>query len=149
MGGGVPCGVPGQGWGTLCPGMEYPPMSRDVVTPPPPIGQQVEYLIRGGRYASWVHAGGLSCFYRSLPFPLSHIVQLQYWMNPSDFDRTQVKSLYSYLLQITLNPSNRSNIWYCKCTIDDRALECRGASKTMSVTAGSFRVSLVIEREAP
>ena len=38
---------PSQGWGT------YPP--------PPGIGQQMEYLICGGQYASCVHAGGLSC----------------------------------------------------------------------------------------
>ena len=44
---GVPkVGYP-QGWGT-------PP-------PPAPLGQQ-EYSLRGGRYASCVHAGGLSCF---------------------------------------------------------------------------------------
>ena len=30
-------------------------------TPSPHTGQQMEYLIRGGRYASCVHAGGLSC----------------------------------------------------------------------------------------
>ena len=29
--------------------------------PPPRIGQHMEYLIRCGRYASYVHAGGLSC----------------------------------------------------------------------------------------
>ena len=32
-------------------------------TPLPRIGQQMEYLIRGGRYASCVHAGGLSCLF--------------------------------------------------------------------------------------
>ena len=30
-------------------------------TYPPGIGQRIEYLIRRGRYASCVHAGGLSC----------------------------------------------------------------------------------------
>ena len=43
--------------------------ARDGVPPPPPIqrwgppkiGQQMEYVIRSGRYASCVHAGGLSC----------------------------------------------------------------------------------------
>ena len=34
------------------PGMGHPPI----------IGQQMEYLLRGGRYASCVYAGGLSCF---------------------------------------------------------------------------------------
>ena len=42
----------------------YPP-SRGTPgsgTPPPPgAGQHMEYLISGGRYASCVHAGGLSC----------------------------------------------------------------------------------------
>ena len=54
-------GYPSQGW--------VPPPSRDGIppiqrwgTPAPLIGQQMEYLIRGGRYASCVHAGGLSCF---------------------------------------------------------------------------------------
>ena len=36
------------------------PPSRDEV-PPLQLGQQKEYLLRGGRYASCVHAGGLSC----------------------------------------------------------------------------------------
>ena len=48
----------------------YPPPSRDGVpqpglmgVPPPPTGtgQQMEYLIRPGRSASCVYAGGLSC----------------------------------------------------------------------------------------
>ena len=43
--GGVPGVPPRQGWGTS-----------------PPLGQQKEYSLRGGRYASCVHAGGLSCF---------------------------------------------------------------------------------------
>ena len=33
------------------------------VSPHPPAGQQCEYVLRGGRYASCVHAGGLSCFF--------------------------------------------------------------------------------------
>ena len=40
--------------------MEYPPPL------PPPLReteQRSEYLLHGRRYASWVHAGGLSCFY--------------------------------------------------------------------------------------
>ena len=45
-------GVHSQGWDTPQPGMGYPPG----------IGQQREYLLRGGRYASCVHAGGLSCY---------------------------------------------------------------------------------------
>ena len=54
-------GVPhSQGWGTLPARMGLPP-------PPPRLGQQMEYLIRGGRYASCVHAGGLSCSRLILP----------------------------------------------------------------------------------
>ena len=41
--------------GVPCPGMGYPPR-------PPGIGQQMESLLRGERYASCVHAGGLSCY---------------------------------------------------------------------------------------
>ena len=58
-GGGVPSilewgNLPHLGWGIPPPGMGYPP-------PPPPLGQQRE-LQRGGRYASCVHAGGLSYY---------------------------------------------------------------------------------------
>ena len=54
---GVP---PIQGWGTPLArsGRGFPPPNGV----PPWIGQQMEYLIRRGRYASCVHAGGLSCF---------------------------------------------------------------------------------------
>ena len=45
-------GYPSQGWGN----------------PPPPIGQQMEYLICSSRNASCVHAGGLSCFILILIF---------------------------------------------------------------------------------
>ena len=62
---GVP---PGQGWGTSQQGgtslarMGYPPPAG--VPPPLPAstGQHMEYLIRRGRYAFCVHAGGL-CYY--------------------------------------------------------------------------------------
>ena len=62
--------VPGQvrlGGGIPQSGMGYPPSrdggyppSRDGV-PPPGIGQQMEHLISGMRYASCVNAGELSC----------------------------------------------------------------------------------------
>ena len=52
-------GYPGQAWGTLHPEMGYPPSVQG--WGPLRIGQQMEYLIRSGRYASCVHAGGLSC----------------------------------------------------------------------------------------
>ena len=54
---GVP--QPGPRWGVPPqPGMASPPAR---VLPPPGTGQQMQYLIRRGRYASCVHAGGLSC----------------------------------------------------------------------------------------
>ena len=82
-------GVPPQsGIGYISqPGMGYIPQARDGVPPvrngvyppardevppsqpdlgyPPRIGQQMEYLIRGRRYASCVHGGGLSCLEKS------------------------------------------------------------------------------------
>ena len=39
-----------------------PPPSGPAIGYPPPLGQQKEYLICRGRYASCLHAGGLSCF---------------------------------------------------------------------------------------
>ena len=70
-----PCpdeGTPARsGWGYPYPGMGYSTSqvrtgrgtpSRDLV-PPPGIGQQMEYLICGGQYASCGRAGGLSCVY--------------------------------------------------------------------------------------
>ena len=48
-------------WGVPQPGVS--PVQRWSTPPPPPrIRQQMEYLGCGGRYASCVHAGGLSCF---------------------------------------------------------------------------------------
>ena len=49
-------GTPWWGYPLPRPGMGYPPPPR------PGIGQQMEYLIHRGRYASCVHAGGFSCF---------------------------------------------------------------------------------------
>ena len=54
-----PCSHQVRTWGTLVWDV-VPPVSSDGV--PPRIGQQMQYLICGGRYASCVHAGGLSCF---------------------------------------------------------------------------------------
>ena len=61
-GGGLPCqgGYPGRypparsGWGGTLPG-GYPAGGGTQ------LGQLREYLLHGGRYASCVHAGGLSC----------------------------------------------------------------------------------------
>ena len=62
-------------WGTPQPGMGYPPVQIWMGYSPvqtwggisPPPGQETEqhseHLLRGGRYASCVHAGGLSCSY--------------------------------------------------------------------------------------
>ena len=53
--------------GTHQPGMGYPmagvqpPSPQHGVLPPPSTGQQMEYLIHRGRYASCVHAWGHSC----------------------------------------------------------------------------------------
>ena len=80
---GVPHPWPGHTWGTphldlasippnpRLDGGTPPPTGTDWVThppagvpsPPPGTGQQMEYLIRRGRYTSCVHAGGLSCFF--------------------------------------------------------------------------------------
>ena len=35
------------------------------------IGQQNEYSLHGGQYASCVHAGGLSCYFNKLPVALA------------------------------------------------------------------------------
>ena len=51
----VPPGVPGSGTPGGYP-VRYPPRGGTRV------GQQKEYSLHGGRYASCVHAGGLSCF---------------------------------------------------------------------------------------
>ena len=59
QGGTLPEGVPHLGspirpaWGATLPGV-------------PHFGKQMEYLIRLGRYASCVHAGGLSCLHHSM-----------------------------------------------------------------------------------
>ena len=50
-------------------GMGYPPWTWHGVTPPPETDQHSEHLLCGGRYASCVHAGGLSC-YKLLFVPL-------------------------------------------------------------------------------
>ena len=81
--GGVPCreGYPAGGpcWGVPCQGVPcldgvpwqggYPAGGYPGRVPPQPgqdgggtqVGQQKEYSIHGWRYASYVHAGGLSC----------------------------------------------------------------------------------------
>ena len=70
--GGVPGPPPPPRGGTR---VRYPPPPGGVPGPPPPgvpgsgtppgggtrVGQQKEYSLHGGRYASCVHAGGLSC----------------------------------------------------------------------------------------
>ena len=58
---------PGMGYPLLRPGMGYPPHLEWGTPPdmgqgtPPQTGQHSEHLLRGGRYASCVNAGGLSC----------------------------------------------------------------------------------------
>ena len=55
--GGVPCqgGYPARGGGTLLGGVPCRGGGTQV-------GQQKEYSLHGGRYASSVHTGGLSCY---------------------------------------------------------------------------------------
>ena len=62
--GGYLTGYPPEGGG-----LGTPPGGRGYLTGTPPggvpgtqVGQQKEYSLHGGRYASCVHAGGLSCF---------------------------------------------------------------------------------------
>ena len=58
--GGTPSSL---GWGGG--GVVTPARSRwgGTLGTPPPLGQQKEYSLRGGRYASCVHAEGLSCHF--------------------------------------------------------------------------------------
>ena len=58
--GGVPCQGGYPAGGTLLGGEFYPARGGTQ------LGQQKEYSLHGGRYASCVHAGGLSCFNRCL-----------------------------------------------------------------------------------
>ena len=59
MVGGVPWVSPGQGSGPPHPRLDGVPPGRGYPRPPG-TGQQMQYLTRRGRYASCVHAGGLS-----------------------------------------------------------------------------------------
>ena len=43
------------------------------------LGQQKEYLLRGGQYASCVHAGGLSCFTYSFEFFFGRVQYSPRW----------------------------------------------------------------------
>ena len=67
LAGGTPClGYPPLLPGRGAPAQGTPPPTWQGVpaqgTPPPQQEQHSVYLLRGGRYASCVHAGGLSCF---------------------------------------------------------------------------------------
>ena len=57
-----PGGVPGSGTPPGVPRSGYPPRGGYLTR----VGQQKEYSLHGGRYASCVHAGGLSCVLLSL-----------------------------------------------------------------------------------
>ena len=52
--------LPGPAGGDTLAGGGYPARGRGTQ-----VGQQKEYSLHGGRYASCVHAGGLSCIYRN------------------------------------------------------------------------------------
>ena len=61
------------------------PLCRDGVPPghgwdTPGVGQQMEYLIRSGRCASVVYAGGLSCFPRGQISSISVIYRINKFM---------------------------------------------------------------------
>ena len=58
-------------WGSGGGGSGYPPPGGGYLTGYPPgggtqVGQQKEYSLHGGRYASCVHAGGLSCLFSNV-----------------------------------------------------------------------------------
>ena len=64
-----PSSRPGQDGGRGYSKVPTPPPAKVPTLPSPPLGQHMEYLIRCGRYASCVHAGGFSscqCIYRVL-----------------------------------------------------------------------------------
>ena len=54
--------TPDLGWGTPLPDLGWGTPADLGPGPPLPPDQHSEHLIRGGRYASCVHAGGLSCY---------------------------------------------------------------------------------------
>ena len=99
----VPGGVPGSGTppGGL-PGSGTPPGGLPGSGTPPRggtrVGQQKEYSLHGGRYASCVHAGGLSCIYHSFG-----LLSLLYGSNNSctliDLKRSLVFPGYSQIRQ--------------------------------------------------
>ena len=69
-------GVP-QGTYTPGQGRYSPSQGRS----PPGIGQHMEYLIHCGRYASCVHAGGLSCSIIILHLAETHFRKLKHFVN--------------------------------------------------------------------
>ena len=92
--GGVPCqvqpgGYPARGYpaggyparGTLPGGTQvgYPP--SQVRIGGTLLGQQKEYSLHGGRYASCVHAGGLSCLYIKLKKKSSNFDFVNIWFS--------------------------------------------------------------------
>ena len=87
--------APGRGWG-------YPL--------PPQIGQQNEHLLHGGRYASCVHAEGLSCSI-NVNIPPSRLITLSLCgahltnivLSAICVVKDSMKNIYIILLKLQLN----------------------------------------------
>ena len=93
--------------------------SRSRWYPPPMIGKQREYLIRRGRYASCVHAGGLSCLMWLLFQALIPIVV-------SFLHERQVIAYFLWLLNKHCDIVIR-HIWVCKfsCLMYNNSFLCQ------------------------
>ena len=107
------------GWGTPPrPEMGYPapPQTWDGV-PPPDLGHS-EHLPRGGRYASCVHAGGLSC-YNCLRTNNQRVGHLSEQTNRFAFERARLKNtgFLLFTLKTCTNDRDVACVWYSCATI--------------------------------
>ena len=67
---------------------------------PPGIGQQMEYLIRCGRYASCVHAGGLSCselFWEHFLIAIWPVILFEYYPCEEESEKKNVRNLQYFV----------------------------------------------------